>query len=128
MLCYTDLVSREKRVTNQKTETKKSNLTTKMKNQIIASFEMFNKRRYSSPYVCKMGDNGTYNFDDRVGVYTGNGREGEAGDLVVFEPVVGQVYGYEQKDYRGGNTMKNYAKWDGEKFVPCDILGREIAA
>ena len=94
-----------------------------MKNQIIASFERYNERRYSRPWVCKMGDNGTYNFDDRIGVYTG-GRGSEGGDLVVFEPVIGQVYGYGQKDHRGGNTMKNYAKWDGEKFVPCDILGR----
>lgn len=37
---------------------------------------------------------------------------------------VGQVYGYGQKDYRGNGTVKKFAKWDGEKFVPCDKIGK----
>lgn len=43
---------------------------------------------------------------------------------MVTEPVEGQVYGYGQKDYRGSNTEKKFAKWTGEKFVPCDKIGR----
>lgn len=65
-----------------------------------------------------------YDFSQRVGTYTGDGDQGEAGDLVVTEPVEGQVYGYGQKDYRGNNTEKKFAKWTGEKFVPCDKIGR----
>ena len=53
---------------------------------------------------------------------------GEGGDLVVFEPVVGQVYGYGQKDYRSSRSMVCYAKWDGSGFVRCDKLGRELKA
>lgn len=78
-------------------------------NAIIASYSSFNQRRYGTPWV---------------GTYTGDGYQGEAGDLVVTEPVEGQVYGYGQKDYRGSNTEKKFAKWTGEKFVPCDKIGQ----
>ena len=93
-------------------------------NAVIETFDSYNQRRYSTPWVCLMTDEGGYDFKSNVGTYTGNGRNGEEGDLVVFEPVIDQVYGYGQKDYRGGNTVKSYAKWDGEKFVECDKLGR----
>lgn len=95
-----------------------------MENVVINTYNIFNERRYSTPWVCKMEECGKFNFSDKVGTYTGNGRKGEAGDLVVFAPVEGQVYGYGQKDYRGGNTEVSFAKWDGEKFVACDKLGR----
>lgn len=95
-----------------------------MKNAIIASYTSFNSRRYSSPWVCTVDDTGKYNFKASVGTYTGNGRTGDAGDLVVFEPVDGQVYGYGQKDYRGNNTEIKFAKWENESFVECDKLGR----
>ena len=93
-------------------------------NATIASFDSFNQRRYGTPLVCVMTETGGYDFDAKVGTYTGDGRRGEEGDLVVLEPVVGQVYGYGQKDYRGGNTIKKFAKWDGKEFVECDKLGR----
>jgi hypothetical protein len=93
-------------------------------NVTIASFDSFNKRRYGTPWVCVMTKTGGYDFGEKVGTYTGNGRNGEGGGLVVYEPIVGQVYGYGQKDYRGSNTVKRYAKWDGEKFSECDKLGR----
>ena len=125
-MCYTDLVSAEEGF-RRLADFKKTQPNYKtMKNQIIASFDNYNERRFSSPWVCKMGADGTYNFDDRIGVYTGNSREGEGGDLVIFDPEIGQVYGYGQKDHRGNRTVKKYAKWDGEKFVACDILGREM--
>ena len=94
-------------------------------NNIIASYRTYNKRRYSTPWVCEIREGGKYDFEKNVGIYTGNGREGEAGDLVVFEPIEGQVYAFGQKDYRGNNTEKRFAKWNGEEFIECDILGRE---
>lgn len=75
--------------------------------------------------MCKMTVRGEYNFEERIGVFTGDHNIGRGGDLIVWEPIIGQVYGYGQKDYRGGNTEKHWAKWDGEKFVSCDKLGRE---
>lgn len=95
-----------------------------MNNAVINHYYSYNERRYSTPWVCEMTADGKYNFEKRIGTYTGNGRKGEEGDLVVFEPVVGQVYGYGQKDYRGNKTEIGHAKWDGEKFVECDKLGR----
>lgn len=94
-----------------------------MKNVVLAHFDELNERRFSSPWVCKMTEDGRFDFNSRVGCYTGNGRDGEEGDLVVFDPVEGQVYGYGQKDYRGNRTQKKFVLWDGEKFVPCDKLG-----
>lgn len=93
-------------------------------NAIIASFGPFNQRRYGTPWVCAMTPAGGFDFSKSVGTYTGNGYQGEEGDLVVTNPVVGQVYGYGQKVYRGSNTEKKFAKWTGEKFVPCDKVGR----
>jgi hypothetical protein len=95
-----------------------------METIIIKSYESFNQRRYSTPWVCEMTQDGKYDFSKRVGTYTGNGYQGEEGDLVIFDPVVGQVYGYGQKDHRGGNTEKAYVKWDGSRLVPCDKIGR----
>ena len=94
-----------------------------MKNAVINHYYSYNERRYSTPWVCEMTADGKYNFEKRIGIYTGNGRKGEEGDLVIFDPVVGQVYGYGQKDYRGGNTEISFAKWNGEEFVACDKLG-----
>lgn len=91
--------------------------------EIINSFDRYNERRYSRPWVCLMTPTGGYDFSSRIGTYTG-AQPGDAGDLVIFEPCEGQVYGYGQKDYRGNRTEISHALWDGEKFVPCDKLGR----
>lgn len=99
-----------------------------MQNVVLDSWGAYNQRRYGCPWVCVMRADGSYNFEPRVGTYTGNARQGEGGDLVVFEPVVGQVYGYGQKDYRSSRSMVRYAKWDGSGFVRCDKLGRELKA
>lgn len=96
-----------------------------MKNVIIKSFGGFNDHRYGTPWVCTMDADGTHNFTAKVGTYTGDGRRGEAGDLIVFDPVPGVVYGYGQKDYRKNHGERGYALWDGSQFVPCDKLGRE---
>ena len=94
-----------------------------MKNAVIDSYGMYNWRRYGRPWVCRMTERGQYDFDATVGTYTGDKR-GDAGDLVVFEPTEGVVYGYGQKDYRGNGTQIRHAIGDGEKFVACDKLGR----
>lgn len=98
-----------------------------MANEIIRTFGAYNARRYGTPWVCEMTQDGRYNFGKRIGTYTGNSRDGDAGDLVVFDPVAGQVYGFGQKDYRkSSGTYIDYKKWTGEKFVYCDKLGREV--
>ena len=53
------------------------------------------------------------------------GSKGDEGDLIVSSPVTGQIYGWGQKDYRGGNTEKNFVKWDGSQFIECDKFGYE---
>lgn len=90
-------------------------------NVVIEHFYSYNFRRYSKPWVCEMTPNGRYDFSKYIGCYTVN--DGDEGDLVVFNPIVGQVYGWGQKDYRGNNTKKNFCKWDGTQFVACDKLG-----
>lgn len=98
------------------------NMKEEIKNAAVRHFESYNERRYSLPWICLMTETGSYDFSKKIGTYTGN--KGDEGDLIVFKPVKNQVYGYGQKDYRGNNTEKNFVKWDGEKFVECDKLGR----
>ncbi len=90
-------------------------------NRTIATYSAYNERRYGLPWVALMV-NGRYDFSRRVGFYTG--RPGQEGDLVVTDPVEGQVYAYGRKDHRGGNTEIFYAVWTGEQFLPCDKIGR----
>ena len=93
-----------------------------IKNVVIAHFDYYNSRRYSNPWVCIMNEDGTHDFKSNTGTYTG--ESGDEGDLIVYRPEVGKVYGWGQKDYRGNNTRKNYCKWNGTEFVACDKLGR----
>lgn len=86
--------------------------------KIIKTYDMFNSRRYSDPWVCMVRSDGTLNFDDRVGAYTGRRRSGEAGSLYVFSPIDGQVYAYGRKDYRGNGTTKLYVQYLNGEFVP----------
>lgn len=97
-------------------------MTNEIKNVVIEHFYSYNERRYSTPWVCLMEENGKYNFSEKVGRFTGD--KGCEGDLVVYAPVVGTVYGYGQKDYRGNGTVIEYAKWNGTEFVKCDKFGR----
>lgn len=97
-----------------------------MKNQIIASYGDYNQRRYSTPWVCIMSESGQFNFSAKIGTYTGNGRSGEGGDLVIFDPQEGAVYGYGQKGYRNPKyTEIKFARYINGVFVVCDKLGRE---
>lgn len=93
-----------------------------MKNAVISSFGVYNEKRYGLPWVARVTDEGRFDFSERVGIYTGS--PGYEGDLVVTTPQEGQVYGYGQKDYRGNNSFSSFKKWDGERFVPCDRIGR----
>lgn len=93
--------------------------------EIIAHFSSFNPRRYSLPWVAEF-TNGKYNFNSRCGMYTGNAKNGEAGDLVVFDPKEGQVYAWGQKDYRRNGTILSYSVFGGGKFVACDKIGRPL--
>ena len=92
-----------------------------IKNVVVEHFYSYNPRRYSTPWVCVMTEDGKYDFSKPVGEYTAN--KGDEGDLIIYQPEVGQVYGWGQKDYRGNNTEKNYIKWTGSGFVKCDKLG-----
>ena len=95
-----------------------------MKLAVIKHFRSFNARRYGSPWVCIMDERGRHDFTKDVGIYTGNCNQGDEGDLIVFDPVENQVYGYGQKDHRKPEkSLKAYSKWNGEEFVPCDKLG-----
>lgn len=93
-----------------------------VENFVIESFKDYNARRYSRPWVCKMTATGTYDFSCRVGCYTG--QDGQEGELVIFHPVNGQVYAFGQKDRRGNNTLIEFIKWDGSKFLVCNKLGK----
>lgn len=91
-----------------------------MKNAVVEEYCSFNPRRYSNPWVCRVDERGKLDFSVKVGAYTGAYGKGEAGSLYVFDPVVGGVYAYGQKDYRGNNGGYAYIKWDGTAFVPVE--------
>ena len=86
-----------------------------MKNVVIFSYASFNWRRYSRAWLCRMTERGGYDFNANVGTYTGAER-GEAGDLVVFEPEEGVVYGYGQKDYRGIRDIESLEILSNDPF------------
>ncbi len=98
-----------------------------MANVVIEEFESFNPLRYSDPWVAPVDPATAWpDFGRRVGGYTGARGSGEAGKLYVSDPEEGAVYMYGQKDRRGRNTIKRYARWDGEAFVPmtkAEVLG-----
>ncbi len=100
-------------------------MDTKFENVVVTSFDSYNDRRYSRPWICKMTATGTYDFSCRVGCYTG--QDGKEGELVLFCPVQSQVYAYGQKDRRGNNTLIKYVKWTGSEFVVCNKLGKVIS-
>ena len=89
----------------------------------IKTYDAYNQRRYSKPWVCEMKEDGSYDFDKKVGTFDGTD---DGGDLVVFDPEEGKVYGYGQKDYRGNRTEIEFVKVINGEFVPCSKLGRLI--
>ena len=94
------------------------------KSVVIYSFDNYNFRRCSTPWVALI-NNGKYDFNKKIGGYTGRYNSGDAGDVYVSHPVDGQIYAYGQKDYRNPkNTFINFAVWQNGQFVECDKLGR----
>ena len=118
------IAAEEKAAEEKAAEEKAAEEKATAKNVVLASFGAFNERRYSTPWAAQVTPEG---YDFSVGTYTGNGRRGEDGDLVVFAPATGAIYAYGQKDYRsarGSNTQ--YARWDGQAFQACDKIGRPV--
>lgn len=66
---------------------------------IIKSYSDFNQRRYGAPWIAVVGSNARLDFSHEVGDFTGD-RNGNGGDLYLFEPVEGKIYAWGQKDYR----------------------------
>lgn len=66
------------------------------------TYESFNHRRYSNPWIAEVIPGTTKpDFSRKVGGYTGAYGKGEAGNLYVSDPVEGRLYTFGQKDYRG---------------------------
>ena len=86
----------------------------------IKTYECFNQRRYSNPWVAIVGEDGKINFNWKIGGYTGAYGKGEAGELYITEPVENAVYAYGQKDYRGNNTEYRYIQYRNGQFVPVE--------
>ena len=87
----------------------------------IKDFEAYNHRRYSRPWVAIVVD-AKPDFSVEVGRYTS--KSGEAGELVIIDPQVGQLFMYGQKDYKGRNTVTAYCVYTekGLVDVPADKL------
>ena len=87
----------------------------------IKDFEAYNHRRYSRPWVGLVVD-AKPDFSAEVGRYTS--KSGEAGELVIIDPQVGQLFMYGQKDYKGRNTVTAYCVYTekGLVDVPADKL------
>ena len=87
----------------------------------IKDFEAYNHRRYSRPWVALVVD-AKPDFSVEVGRYTS--KSGDAGELVIVDPQVGQVFAYGQKDYKGRHTEIAYCVYTekGLVDVPADKL------
>ena len=87
----------------------------------IKDFEAYNHRRYSRPWVALVVD-AKPDFSAEVGRYTA--KSGDAGELVIVDPQVGQVFTYGQKDYKGHHTEIAYCVYTekGLVDVPADKL------
>ena len=93
----------------------------------VRTYDAFNRRRYSDPWVAEVNGNGKIDFSGHVGGYTGGYRTGDAGELYVSNPVEGQVYAYGQKDYRGSNGGYDYVQYIEGEFVEVDKPGQTAA-
>ena len=87
----------------------------------IKDFEAYTHRRYSRPWVALVVD-AKPDFSAEVGRYTA--KSGDAGELVIVDPQVGQVFTYGQKDYKGRHTEIAYCVYTekGLVDVPADKL------
>lgn len=116
--CFQKVVDDRIEETNKAAEeTPKTNL----KNYVVMEFESYNERRYSRPWIAMIKD-GKFDFNTRVGYYSGN--HGEAGALIISEPKENIIYAYGHKDNRGNGGFVNYGKFIDGNFVKCDKAGR----
>ena len=89
----------------------------------VKHYDEYNGRRYSRPWICEMSESGEYLFKapEKAGTFDGDDKRG--GNLVIFKPVEGKVYGYGQRDYRGNYTEVNHVKYVNGELLPCSKLG-----
>lgn len=92
-----------------------------MKDAVIAAYGAYDPKRYDRPRVGVMTENGIHDYGEETGTYTGG--DGEAGNLIVFEPRERLVYCYDQREYRSGEYKYRYKVWDGTRFISCDREG-----
>lgn len=90
-----------------------------MKNVKVASYSEFNPRRYSNPWIAICDEKCKPDFSQKIGEYTGAYGKGEAGELIVYEPVDGAVYMFGQKDCRKTqNSEREFAIFHHARFWP----------
>lgn len=86
-------------------------------NYIIKNYPSYNARRYSTPWAAPSDSKGKPDFNAKnKGRFTGS--NGDGGDLFVADPEENSVWVFGQKDYRGGNTEKEYAVFRNGAFHP----------
>ena len=88
----------------------------------IKDFEAYNAKRFGRPWVA-LYVNGEVDTSAEVGRYTA--KSGVAGELILVDPQVGQVFAYGQKDHsRGKYTTIAYCVYTekGLVDVPADKL------
>ena len=87
---------------------------------VVKSFEAFNKRRYSDPWVAKVTPDGRLDFTGRCGGYTGGYPKGDAGDPAIVGTAAGAVYAYGQNDRQKKHNHIEYVQYKGGRFVHID--------
>lgn len=85
---------------------------------VVKSFDAFNKRRYSDPWVAKVMPDGRLDFSSRCGGYTGGYHTGDAGDLYIADPLEGAIYAYGQNDRQKKNNCMEYIQYKDGRFIP----------
>lgn len=85
--------------------------------KVIKTYDEFNPRRYSVPWVAIVNAEGKIDFSVRIGGYTGDSRKGEAGQLYITDPKENTIYAFGQKDYRGNNSSHGYIQFKDGKFI-----------
>lgn len=88
----------------------------------LATVSYYNARRYSTPWACIVTDGKN---DFVRGAYSGND---DGGTITIDDPEPGMIYGFGQRDNRGGCSATYYVMWDGKKFAYCDRQGNPVDA
>lgn len=118
LTCFQKVVDNRAEETNKAAE---ETSKTELKNYVVMEFESYNERRYSRPWIAVVKD-GKFDFNKRVGYYSGN--HGEEGAIIITEIADDIIYAYGQKDNRGNCGFIKYGKFIDGRFVDCDKAGR----